>query len=353
VYTYSKRKEEIRMSTTARILTAGALGVLASSAWAAQGVPEGTGLSGFAQLSYSYNGVENNEVAGIGIGSYTEFTPESIDSVFNSPNEVTEGLPGFNFQVNYTLESRTQFFLGRELVDAVRFDFSQQAGVRQELADKSNVSAAYVFSGIPTKVWEDPFVEGQKRGKTDRNADGLRLGYGRILGSQAHLQYTYRSIDIDKERSGQFLGLTAAEQKLLQRDGDQHEVRFGYQFDLGNKESLVPELIYTNDDRDGDAVSAEQWGVQLTYAKGGERFNLALTGSYSSADYDKRHPIYGKTREDDSWGVGGTVFDKSLLRALGKDWWATATAAYYEGDSNINFYDSTLWTMGLGVMYRF
>ena len=340
------------MRKAARILMAGTW-LVASSAGAVKGVPEQPGWSGFVQLGYSYNGIENNEVAGIGIGSYSEFTPESIDSIFGSPNEVTEGLPGFNFQVNYTLESRTQLFLGRELVDAVRFDFTQQAGVRQELADRSDISAAFVFSGIPTKVWEDPFVEGQKRSKTDRNSTGLRLGYGRILGSQAHVQYTYREIDIDDERSGQFLGLTAAEQKLLKRDGDQHQLRLGYQFDLGDKESLIPELVYTKDDRDGDAVSAETWGVQLTYAKAGERFNLGLTGSYDSADYDKRHPIYGKTREDDSWGVGGTLFDKSLLRALGKDWWATATAAYYEGDSNINFYDSTLWTMGVGVMYRF
>jgi hypothetical protein len=235
----------------------------------------------------------------------------------------------------------------------VRFDFTQQAGVRQELADKSNISAAYVFSGIPTQVWEDPYVEGQNRSRTDRNSTGIRLGYGGILGSQAHLQYTYREIDIDDERSGQFLGLTAAEQKLLKRDGDQHQLRLGYEFNLGTKESLIPELVYTKDDRDGDAMSAETWGVQLTYANTGERFNLALTGSYDSADYDKSNPIYGKTREDDSWGVGGTVFDKSLLRALGKDWWATATAAYYEGDSNINFYDSTLWTMGVGVLYRF
>jgi hypothetical protein len=196
-------------------------------------------------------------------------------------------------------------------------------------------------------------VEGQKRGKSDRDSQGIRLGYGRIFGSRAHLQYTYRKIDINHERSGQFLGLTPGQQDSLKREGNQHELRFGYQFDLGNRESLVPELIYVDDDRDGGAVSAERWGVQLTYAKGSERYNLALTGSYMYGDYNQRHPIYGKTRDDDTWGVGGTLFDKSLLRSLGKNWWATATAAYYEGDSNINFYDSTLWTMGVGVMYRF
>jgi hypothetical protein len=235
----------------------------------------------------------------------------------------------------------------------VRFDFTQQLGVRQELRDKSNVSAAYVFSGIPTKVWEDPFVQGQKRAKTDRDSQGIRLSYGDILGSKAQLQYTYRKIDIDKERSGQFLGLTPAQAGLLEREGDEQTIRAGYLFELGDKESLLPEFVYVNDDRDGDAVSSDQWGVQLTYANRGERFNMALTGSYMTADYDKRHPIYGKTRDDDSWGFGASLFDKRLLSGLGKDWWATAAAGYYETDSNINFYDSTLWTVGLGVMYLF
>ena len=173
--------------------------LVASSAGAVKGVPEQPGWSGFVQLGYSYNGIENNEVAGIGAGNYEEFTPESIDSIFDSPDGVTEGLPAFNFQVNYTLESRTQFYLGRELVDAVRFDFAQQAGVRQELADKSHISAAFVFSGIPTKVWEDPFVEGQNRGKSDRDSTGLRLAYGRILGSRMSAAYSALPVTFSRE----------------------------------------------------------------------------------------------------------------------------------------------------------
>jgi hypothetical protein len=225
--------------------------------------------------------------------------------------------------------------------------------VRQELSDKSNISAAYVFSGLPTKVWEDPYVQGQKRNKTDRDSQGIRLTYGDILGTRAQLQYTYRKIDIDTERSGQFLGLTPAESKLLKRDGDEQSLRLGYLFDLGDKESFLPEFIYVDDNRDGDAMSSEQWGMQLTYAKGGERYNMAVTGSYMRADYDKRNPIYGKTRDDDNWGFGVSLFDKRLLGSLGKDWWATMAAGYYASDSNISFYNSTLWTVGVGAMYRF
>lgn len=341
------------MSRTALNIVLGALAALASGQALSAPVPKETGWNGFVQLGYSYNGVENNEIAGVGIASYTEFTPATINSIFDSPNGVTEGLPTYNFKVSYTFDSRTEVFAGRDLIDAVRFDATQQLGVRQELSDKSNISAAYVFSGLPTKVWEDPYVQGQKRAKTDRDSQGIRLTYGDILGTRAQLQYTYRKINIDDERSGQFLGLPPSEARLLKRDGDEQSIRAGYLFDLGNRESFLPEIIYVDDNRDGHAMKSQQWGMQLTYAKGGDRYNMALTGSYLRADYDKRNPIYGKTRDDDSWGFGASLFDKRLLSSLGKDWWATAAAGYYESDSNINFYDSTLWTVSLGAMYRF
>jgi hypothetical protein len=341
------------MSNVGRILIIGALGSLATSAAARDIVPEQTGFGGFFQLGYAYTGIENNEIAGVGFGNYDEITNSKIGSLNDSPDEVTEGIPSANFKFSYTLESRTEFFLGRELLDAVRFDFSNQLGVRQEFGDKSNVTLAYVFSGIPTKVWSDPFVEGRTRNPTDREANGFRLGYSSILGSNFDVQYTVREIDIDRERSGTFLGLTSGQRKQLRRDGDQHNLRFGYLFDLGDKDSLYPELIYINDDRDGEAMSGEQWGLQVTYVNVGDRFNMGLTANYSTGEYDKKNPVYGKKRDDDSWGVGVSLFDKKLLRGLGNKWLATVTAGYYEADSNIDFYDSTLWTVGLGVMYRF
>jgi hypothetical protein len=340
------------MSVPGRIFLVAAFASVATSTVARDVVPAETGFNGFIGLGYSYNSIENNEIAGLALGSYDEFTHESIDSIFSSPDGTTEGLPTMKFKFSYTLESRTEFYFGQDLIDAATFDFTNQLGVRQELGDKSNVSVGYVFSGIPTKVWEDPFVENQPRAKSDRESAGARIAYNSIFGSNFDLQYTYRKIDIDTERSGQWLDLTPAQTKLLERDGDQHNVRFGYAIDLGGNDSLYPELVYVKDDRDGDAVSSDQWGLQLTYANVSERFNLALTGNYSSSDYDKTHPIYGKTRDDDNWGVGVALFDKTLLRMLGKNWWATASGGYYKTDSNIDFYDSELWSLGLGVMYR-
>ncbi len=343
------------MASIKQVVLLSALSGLAFPTWATSvRMPKEAGWSGFVQVGWSYNGIENNEIAGIGGGNFDEITRETIDSIFDSPNRTTEGLPSFNFAVNYTFESRTQLFFGRELVDAVRFDFTQQAGVRQEFRDKSHLSAAFVFSGIPTKVWEDPFVEGQRRAKTDRDSQGVRFTYGQILGTQTQLQYTYRKIDIDKERSGEFVGLTPSEANRLERDGDQHRVRVGYLLNLDQRSSFFPEFIYINDDRDGDAVSADTVELVLAYTYTGPRFNYVVTGSFSKTDYDKTHPIYGKTRDSDDWGLGAVVFDRKLLsRWMGDDWSATASAGYYESDSNIDFYDAKFWTIGAGLFYRF
>ena len=105
------------MSFKNKAVVTALLGSMAAPAWAAPTMPKNPGWSGFLQLSYSYNGIENNEVAGIGIGNYTEFTNESIDSIFDSPDGVTEALPGFGYQLGYMFESRTYMYLGRELVD--------------------------------------------------------------------------------------------------------------------------------------------------------------------------------------------------------------------------------------------
>ena len=130
------------MSTRVTSIGVGVLAAVVSFSAVSAAVPKEPGWTGFVQLGYSYNGVENNEVAGIGAGNYKEFTPESIDSIFDSPDGVTEGLPAFNFKLSYTFDTRTELYAGRELVDAVRFDFTQQLGVRQAFPRAREYDAA-------------------------------------------------------------------------------------------------------------------------------------------------------------------------------------------------------------------
>ena len=339
-------------------MLAGALACAAGPSWALDPMPAESGFSGFAELGWSYTGIKSNLVAGIGIGSYDEITPEAVDSIFDSPDSRGEGLPLFNFFFGYTFDSRTQIFLGRDLLNVARFDFTNQLGVRQEFRDKSVLSGGFVFSGIPSKLWEDPYVEGRTRAKTDRDSSGARLSYDRILGSNALLQYTYRKIDIDTERSGDFLvaqgRLNPGDRGLLERDGKEHRVELAYRFKLGENRTLIPQVDYIYDNRDGEAIKSNTLGLQLTYLFQGQRFNWAFNGGYSYSDYDKNNPIYNKGEESDNYGVGARFYDTKLLSNwLGQGWSVGANGGYYKIDSNISFHDQTVWSVGASVLYRF
>lgn len=335
-----------------------AFAAISEPSWAIEPMPKESGFGGFAELGWSYTSIKSNEVAGIKLGNYDEITPESIDSVFDNPDERTEGLPLFNYFLSYTFDSRTQIFLGRDVYNVASFDSANQLGVRQEFGDKSVLGVGYVFAGIGAKVWEDPYVEGQNRQSTERDAKGARLSYDRILGSDAFFQYTYRKIDIDTERSGDYLvsqgRLNPADRGRLDRNGKQQLVEVGYRFKVSDNRVLIPQVAYTYDNRDGEAMKSDTIGLQLTYLYQGQRFNWAFSGGYSYSDYDKSNPIYGKTQESDNYGFGARVYDTKLLSNwLGQGWAVGLNGGWYEVDSNIDFYDATVWSLGASVLYRF
>lgn len=115
-------------------------------------------------------------------------------------------------------------FLSSSLKDFIRLETATLTGVRQALPEKSIVNLSYVFSGFPTEVWADPHLVGQDRIKTDLTSTGLRLAYDKSLGSDFEIQFTWRDIELDAERSGLTqqtqLGLSQTAAELLSREGN-------------------------------------------------------------------------------------------------------------------------------------
>ena len=69
--------------------------------------------------------------------------------------------PLLNADIRYTFaDTRTQIFLGNLILDAVRFDFTQQLGLRQEMGDKGIVATSLVFNVMPVELWSDPSPPG-------------------------------------------------------------------------------------------------------------------------------------------------------------------------------------------------
>ena len=327
---------------------------MADTVCALDPIPQESGFSGFVRagagvLKYKSNMVAGNRLMDVGL--------DTIYSLTDEPDSETTGMGMVNFELAYTFAStRTQLTLGSQLEDLAQMQLGQQLAVKQELPDKSVIMAGLLFSGIPTEVWKDPYVTHTSRQETDRDSSGGRLVYDRILGSNFEVRYTYRSIEIDDERSGAALGLSAAQRNLLKRDGTDHWLDVNYRFTFQKRHVLIPSLTYFSNDRDGDAMTNDGFDVQLTYIFVNDPMTLILNGRIGQAEYDETNPIYGRTQEDDRLGVDIQGYYKNPFgwKPFGLDNFSVfAMGSYWSTDANIDFYDTEVFVGLAGAMVRF
>ena len=325
----------------------------AQSACALEPIPLKSGFSGFIRPGAGYLNYKSNMVASF-LGF--DLSDRTINSLTDSPNSERTGIALVPFALRYTFAStRSQVFIGTDLRDLIRFDLTQQIGFKQEIGRFGMLQGGFLFTGIPAKVWKDPYVINKKRDDTRRTNNGARLVWDQIFNSNLQLQYTYRNIDLGSERSGEFLGLSSGDRDRLDREGDRHVAEAFYRFSFATRHRLVPQLIYARDDLDGDAMANDTFDFQLTYAYFGDPFALTLNGLIGTADYDKRNPIYDKTQDDDRYGLQGSLFYKNPWgwKVFGsKPMSFFVNALYSKADSNIDFYDQEVFLASGGVFLR-
>jgi hypothetical protein len=332
-----------------------ALGVCAaaSTASAIEPIPQTSGWRGFFVGGVGYTDVNSNLVAGnrlIDVGN------EFVDSVNSGPRSDSTAHAIVTGELNYTFEDQWQVFLGTSLEDAVTLDGAAQFGVRKGLGEAGILQGGYLFNGIPTQVWEDPYAEGVRREETDRDSTGLRLSWDRVMGSPFELTFSYRDISIDSESSG--LGVQSVDcdlgcQRLLRRDGEQYafDVSYLYRLGEGSRHLLRPMVRYMVDNRDGDAVSNDAYRLQLSYIFLGDGYNIASNIAFGGSSHDARNPIFGRRTDSDRFAVDTTLFYR-LPFADGR-WQAVVSVLWGEDDSDVRFHDTDLFNINVGAMYRF
>jgi len=241
------------------------LALLCGPVAAFEPLPNESGFDGFVRLGGGYSWVKSNMIAGSDLGDVGK---RRIDSLRDSPDSKSDVVPQFNWNVKYTFAStRTQLFAGSRLEDIFRFDATTQAGVRQEFQSLGIMGASFVFTTLPTEVWRDPYVVDDRRKKTDRTSRGIRLAWERMFNSNFELDYIYRDIDINTERSGDALGRSGSDKDRLKRKGDSHQLKGAYFFEIGKNQLLSPQLIFDYEDLDGDAMKNYKTDFQLTSRK--------------------------------------------------------------------------------------
>jgi len=329
-----------------------ALIAINGAAQAINPIPAEPGWSGFVAFGLGSMNAKTNLISGIDTFG-VDIGDATISSLDDEPDSESLVLPQVNLNFEYTFEGQTQVFFGNSIEDIVQLDTAAIGGVRQQFADRSILQFSVVTTPMlsPVQVWADPYVTNVPRQETDRTSRGWRLEYDKILGSGFGAQYTSRKTELDDELSGTTqLGLSPAEARLLDREGDVSRIVGYYRFAPVGRNLFEVQLGLRNSDLDGAAMSGDQNEIQLTWARLGERYLFTGTAFLWQMDYDEVNPVFNKTREDDTIGLAFFLFDKQLFDS--KNWWGQASAVWVEQDSNIDFYKSSSAIIGLGVQYR-
>ena len=328
------------------------LGILAMAApvQAGEAIPDETGFSGFVQLGAGVVSIESNMVAGT--ASVGDLGSRTISSLYDSPDSETETSVVINGELKYTFgQTKTQLFLGNSLEDLIRYDFTSQIGVRQDVGRGGIIAGGFLFTSFPTEVWQDPYVTNTRRQKTDRTSTGARLAWENIMGSKFDVSYSYREISLDDEYSGTALGLDAYQRSLLDREGDHYGLKGEYTFTLNQRNFLRPSVAIDRYDLDGEAMNSDKVGVQLTHTYMGEQYIFISNIYLATEEADKRNPIFNKTEESDSFGLGFIAMYRNFLDVQGLS--LVGNIVYSDVDSNIAFYDANMVISSVSCLYRF
>ena len=343
----------MKSSHALSLLIAVGASAVAPVASAIEPIPQTPGWRGFVVGGIGYTDLKSNLVAGNGM---LDIGRDTVNSVNDAPRSDDAVHPIFTGEVNYTFADQWQVFLGTAIEDAVTLDGVAQFGGRKDLGAIGVLQAGYLFSGVPTQAWEDPYAEGVKREETDRGSSGARLRWDRVMGSAFELTFSYRDISVDKERSGQ--GVQSVEcdvacQDLLRRDGDQYsfDVSYLYKLGEGSRHLLRPLLRYTVDDREGDAISSDSYRAQLSYVFLGQGYTVASNVAYGGSSQDARNPIFGVKTDSTRYAVDTTLFYR--LPAASGRWQAVGSILWGKDDSDVRFHDSEVFSVNVGAMYRF
>ncbi len=312
-------------------------------------LPEESGAGGSVTFGASWLKVKSNSLAG---PSYKTLTRESNSSLANSPDGESSFAPMFSGQFYYTFEeTRTQLFLDGVVFGRLSLDTNQAVGVRQELADESILEGSFLFTASPIEVWTDPFVTGADRNETDRESTGGRIAWGRMFGTGLQLQYSYRDIDIDSETSGVSLPLTAAQRGRLDRNGEHHEFELLYIHPLADNQWIAPQVSFNRFDLDGEAMAFDGYDLALTHIYAAKKFKLITSVSGGFNDYDRSHPVFGKTRDDVTYGVSTTLIWPKLFNR--DNVVGTFSVGYWRQNSDIAFYDEEMIAVMAGTTFTF
>ncbi len=215
-------------------------------------------------------------------------------------------------------------------------------GITHEFDSFATVSVKGMYE--MSEVWENPYLKNVTKKETDVDRFGGEILVEEMFGTGLGIDYTFFNIDVDKDTVGDI-------HENMKRDGVTHNFGVSYLVPLNEQHMIQPRIEYERGDMDGTSQSYDRIGGQLHYMYLSEGFVITMGGSYGKNDYDAVNPIFSKTREDESYGVDASITWFNVFDF--EDVYITLSGGYAKSDSNINYYDTEISYVGLGVGYSF
>ncbi len=271
---------------------------------------------------------------------------EIISSLNGSGNSESSSYiaPLGNLAYTFGSQQSQQVFIGTTREDVAVGTLAIEMGYRQMLSNKTVISLSYLPTILSGNAWQDPYLVGNKREKTDVSGNAYRFQLKDIAASGISLDVAYGESEYDEEHSGSDL-------KELKRDAKTLYSKLSYKLPLSRSAFLLPSIKYVNQSAEGDAMSYSSLGAELSLFKVFNQHQFVLTASYTNDDYDTVNTLFNKTRTDDQVGLFVAYEYKNLFSY--DDLSLISFISISEQSSNIEFYESSERSATLGLNYAF
>jgi hypothetical protein len=265
-----------------------------------------------------------------------------IGSLSGDAERYDKFMPLALFNLRYTFaESGRQVYFGT--APELSGPPGLSLGFVQPFSEGSRLDIS-VFTRLLSEVWRDPYLTDTGRKETREYNYGTRLAYEEILGTGLMLSYAFSRVDVNVDDIGDRF-------KDLERDGYIHSAEVKYALGLGQSMSLIPGFELSIGDIDGEANAYTGYQFGLGFRKFSKLYQLMLKAAIGWDDYDSKHPVFNRTRNDTNYSVFGMLTRSDLF---GQDFlFATLMAGYRYRDSNVSFLEAQTFLSGAMIGIEF
>jgi hypothetical protein len=304
---------------------------------------EQAGFSGEISLNTGYTSSTSN---------FNTSGDKKIDSLNHDPDTENGFLVAPLGSLAYTFGEtlNQQVYAGMSRDDIAVGTLALELGYKYQLDSGMVIDASYLPTVMSGEVWEDPYLVGENRNKTDETGNAYRIKLSNLFNTALTLDAAYGTKNVEDELSGQ-TQLTTEQAKQLERDSKSYYLKGSYRLPLNRTTFLLPSVTMIQTDADGEANSYRSLGAELSLFKILNRHQFALTASYANRAYDSENPLYNKTRDENEFGFFAAYEYQQFMGW--QNWSLISFAGYGTTQANIDFYDQQESILSVGINYQF